>query len=140
VADVEMPSKKLRLSSFANHWQQVVTNVDEVSWTESQEAKLDTAMKRWYDIVLRFPLGIGIKDQMSLLADVPDQLRVLRDVFATKARLTLIKRANSLQQKFNFCTVKECCSLEMRMRCTDTFARRESQGALQVVCNQLWRH
>ena len=135
-----MPSKKLRLSSFANHWQQVVTNVDEVSWTESQEAKLDTAMKRWYDIVLRFPLGIGIKDQMSLLADVPDQLRVLRDVFATKARLTLIKRANSLQQKFNFCTVKECCSLEMRMRCTDTFARRESQGALQVVCNQLWRH
>jgi hypothetical protein len=102
VADVEMPSKKLRLSSFANHWQQVVTNVDEVSWTESQEAKLDTAMKRWYDIVLRFPLGIGIKDQMSLLADVPDQLRVLRDVFATKAPLTLIKRANSLQRYINF--------------------------------------
>ena len=102
VADVEMPSKKLRMSSFANHWQQVVTNVDEVSWTESQEAKLDTAMKRWYDIVLRFPLGIGIKDQMSLLADVPDQLRVLRDVFATKAPLTLIKRANSLQRYINF--------------------------------------
>ena len=102
VADAEMPSKKLRRSSFANHWQQVVTNVDEVSWTESQEAKLDTAMKRWYDIVLRFPLGIGIKDQMSLLADVPDQLRVLRDVFATKAPLTLIKRANSLQRYINF--------------------------------------
>ena len=59
-------------------------------------------MKRWYDIVLRFPLGIGIKDQMSLLADVPDQLRVLRDVFATKAPLTLIKRANSLQRYINF--------------------------------------
>ena len=37
VADAEMPSKKLRRSSFANHWQQVVTNVDEVTWTESQK-------------------------------------------------------------------------------------------------------
>ena len=44
-ADVEMPSKKLRRSSFANHWQQIVTNVDEVPWTETQEATLDTAMK-----------------------------------------------------------------------------------------------
>ena len=52
--------------------------------------------------MLRFPFGIAIKDQMSLMADVSDQLRILRDVFATKAPLTLIKRANSLQRYVNF--------------------------------------
>ena len=101
-SDVEVPCKRLRASPFANHWKQVVTTVDAVSWSESQEAKLDTALKRWYDLVLRFPMGIAIKDQLSLLAEVSDQLRVLRDVFATKSPLTLIKRANSLQRYVNF--------------------------------------
>ena len=101
-SDVEAPCKRLRTSPFANHWKQVVTTVDAVSWSESQEAKLDTALKRWYDLVLRFPLGIAIKDQLALLAEVSDQLRVLRDVFATKSPLTLIKRANSLQRYVNF--------------------------------------
>ena len=61
VADAEMPSKKLRLSSFANHWQQVVTNVDEVSWTESQEGKLDTAMKRCMTLCCVFLLALESK-------------------------------------------------------------------------------
>ena len=100
--EVGAPCKKLRTSVFANHWKQVVTTVDVASWSESQEAKLDTAIKRWYDLVLRFPYGIAIKDQISLLADASDQLRVLRDVFATKSPLTLIKRANSLQRYVNY--------------------------------------
>ena len=100
--EVDAPCKRLRTSVFANHWKEVVTTVDVASWSESQEAKLDTALKRWYDLVLRFPFGIAIKDQISLLADVSDQLRVLRDVFATKSPLTLIKRANSLQRYVNY--------------------------------------
>ena len=62
--EVGAPCKKLRTSVFANHWKQVVTTVDVASWSESQEAKLDTAIKRWYDLVLRFPYGIAIKDQI----------------------------------------------------------------------------
>ena len=99
---VEPSIKKARCASSADHWKQVVTNVDAMSWNEAQDAKLDTAIKRWYDLVLRFPYGVVIKDQMALLAEVSDQLRVLRDVFATKSPLTLIKRANSLQRYVNF--------------------------------------
>jgi hypothetical protein len=98
----EGPSKKLRTTTGAEHWKQVVSSVDAMSWKETQDAKLDTAIKRWYDLVLRFPLGIAVKDQISLLAEVSDQLRVLRDIFATKSPLTLIKRANSLQRYVNF--------------------------------------
>lgn len=98
----EPSNKKAKCAAGADHWKQVVTNVDAVSWSEAQDAKLDTAIKRWYDLVLRFPYGVAIKDQMALLAEVSDQLRVLRDVFATKSPLTLIKRANSLQRYVNF--------------------------------------
>ena len=98
----EGPSKKLRTTAGAEHWKQVVSSVDAMSWKETQDAKLDTAIKRWYDLVLRFPLGIAVKDQIALLAEVSDQLRVLRDIFATKSPLTLIKRANSLQRYVNF--------------------------------------
>ena len=98
----EGPCKKLRTTTGVEHWKQVVSSVDAMSWKETQDAKLDTAIKRCYDLVLRFPLGIAVKDQISLLAEVSDQLRVLRDIFATRSPLTLIKRANSLQRYVNF--------------------------------------
>eukprot|EP00435_Cladocopium_sp_Y103_P000693 s2539_g1.t1 len=73
-----------------------------MTWSEQQDAKLDTAIKRWYDVVLRFPPGVIIKDQLSLLPNLADQLRAIRDIFSVKAPSTLIKRANSLQRYLTF--------------------------------------
>jgi len=44
-SETAKPSKRLRVVHFADHWKQVVTTVDALSWTEEQEAKLDTAIK-----------------------------------------------------------------------------------------------
>eukprot|EP00435_Cladocopium_sp_Y103_P067691 s116_g30.t1 len=90
------------LAADQKHWKQVVTNLDVMTWSEQQDARLDTAIKRWYDVVLRFPPGVVIRDQLSLLPNLADQLRAVRDIFSVKAPSTLIKRANSLQRYLGF--------------------------------------
>ena len=130
------PSKRLRVVHFADHWKQVVTIVDELSWTEDQDAKLDTAIKRWYDLVLRFPFGIAIKDQMSLMADVSDQLRILRDVFATK---TLIKRANSLQRYVNFLDTEGILFPGDEAALYRHFCAERDMEVPRAGCSQSWK-
>ena len=133
--EVCAPCKKLRTSVFANHWKQVVTTVDVASWSESQEAKLDTAIKRCHDLVLRFPYGIAIKDQISLRADVSDQLRVLRDVFATKSPLTLIKRATRCRGMSITLIAKGCFFQVMKRHSTVISVLKDRLGAHPVDCN-----
>eukprot|EP00435_Cladocopium_sp_Y103_P051567 s3063_g16.t1 len=98
----EPVQKKVRLAADQKHWKQVVTSLDVMTWSEQQDARLDTAIKRWYDVVLRFPPGVAIRDQLSLLPNLADQLRAVRDIFSVKAPSTLIKRANSLQRYLGF--------------------------------------
>lgn len=43
-------------ASFSgNHWKQIVANTDAISWKEDQEAKIDVALKRCFDIISQFP-------------------------------------------------------------------------------------
>eukprot|EP00435_Cladocopium_sp_Y103_P001295 s2738_g1.t1 len=98
----EPAQKKVRVAADQKHWKQVVTSLDVMTWSEQQDARLDTAIKRWYDVVLRFPPGVAIRDQLSLLPNLADQLRAVRDIFSVKAPSTLIKRANSLQRFLGF--------------------------------------
>eukprot|EP00435_Cladocopium_sp_Y103_P030804 s3354_g7.t1 len=98
----EPAQKKVRVAADQKHWKQVVTSLDVMTWSEQQDARLDTAIKRWYDVVLRFPPGVAIRDQLSLLPNLADRLRAVRDIFSVKAPSTLIKRANSLQRFLGF--------------------------------------
>ena len=80
----------------ADHWRQVVANTDPVSWKEDQEAKMDVSLKRWFDIISQFPDVHETVKQLYLVAGLPEQLRMLRDILAGKAPSTLTKRANAM--------------------------------------------
>eukprot|EP00435_Cladocopium_sp_Y103_P023154 s3929_g5.t1 len=92
----DRPVKKLRPSAEPEHWRQFVSCTDPVSWREDQEAKLDSALKRWYDIILQFPNIHATVKQLYDATSLPEQLRILRDIMAGRAPATLIKRANSM--------------------------------------------
>ena len=81
---------------MADHWRQIVANTDAISWKEDQEAKMDVALKRWFDIISQFPEIHETVKQLHLLAGLAEQLRMLRDILSGKAPATLIKRANSM--------------------------------------------
>eukprot|EP00435_Cladocopium_sp_Y103_P059829 s231_g21.t1 len=92
----DRPLKRLRPSSEPTHWRQFVSCTDAASWRESQEAKLDTALKRWFDIILQFPRAHATVKQLYDAATLPEQLRILRDVMSGRAPATLIKKANAM--------------------------------------------
>ena len=92
----DRPVKFLRRNRVAEHWRQVVSNTDAVSWKEDQEAKMDVALKRWFDIISQFPDIHETVKQLYLVAGLPEQLRMLRDILAGKAPATLTKRANAM--------------------------------------------
>ena len=104
--ELDQPCLKPGVAHFANHWKQFVTTVDADSWTEEQDAKLDTTNERWFYLPLCFTFGIAVKDHMSLLADVSDRLRILIDGFVTKTPVTLVKKEISLQRCVNFLDTK----------------------------------
>ena len=92
----EKPTKMPRRILVADHWRQIVANTDAISWKEDQEAKMDVALKRWFDIISQFPEFHETVKQLHLLAGLAEQLRMLRDILSGKAPATLIKRANSM--------------------------------------------
>eukprot|EP00435_Cladocopium_sp_Y103_P061764 s673_g23.t1 len=92
----ERPLKRFRPSTEPLRWRQFVACTDAVSWRESQEAKLDTALKRWFSIILQFPGVHATVKQLHDAATLPEQLRILRDIMSGKAPATLIKRANAM--------------------------------------------
>ena len=92
----EKPTKMPRRILVADHWRQIVANTDAISWKEDQEAKMDVALKRWFDIISQFPEIHETVKQLHLLAGLAEQLRMLRDILSGKAPATLIKRANSM--------------------------------------------
>jgi hypothetical protein len=92
----ERPVRSLKRVHVAEHWKQVVVNTDAVSWKEDQEAKMDVALKRWFDIISQFPEIHETVKQLYLVAGLAEQLRMLRDILSGKAPATLTKRANAM--------------------------------------------
>ena len=92
----ERPTKIPKKVHVADHWRQVVANTDAASWKEVQEAKMDVALERWFDIVAQTPEVHETVKQLYLVAGFSEQLRTLRDILSGKAPSTLTKRANAM--------------------------------------------
>ena len=52
--DVAPEVKRRKVGDSCASWQQLVLSTDVSSWQETHEAKLDVALKRWYDVVMHF--------------------------------------------------------------------------------------
>ena len=88
--------KRRRFAEVPQTWHQVVVVTDAASWQETSDAKMDTALKRWFDVVILFPTSFQLVAQLAELTSVAEQLRVMRDVLGAKSPLTLLKRVNSV--------------------------------------------
>ena len=92
----QRPAEIRKTVHVADHWRQVVANTEAVAWKEDQEAKMEVSLKRWFDIISQFPDVHETVKQLHLVAGLPEQLRMLRDILAGKALSTLNKRANAM--------------------------------------------
>ena len=99
-ADYVVPAKKARVSAGPDHWMDLVSGKDPLSWKEDQEAKMDVALKRWFDVLADFPRMWDTIEQLKSGSAISQQLRMLRDILAGRAPSTLIKRANSMLRYF----------------------------------------
>ena len=89
--------KLLKRSQVAESWRQVVSNTDAVSWKGNQEAKDGRCVEKVVcDIISQFLDIYETVKQLYLVAGLPEQLRMLRDILAGKAPATLTKRANAM--------------------------------------------
>ena len=98
--------KRRRFAEMPQTWHQVVVVTDAASWQETSDAKMDTALKRWFDVVILFPTSFQLVAQMAELASVAEQLRVMKDVLGAKSPLTLLKRVNSVIRYTRFLQAK----------------------------------
>ena len=97
VGSLPTPVEKRRpFAEVPQTWHQVVVVTDAASWQETFDAKMDTALKRWRDVVILFPTSFQLVAQLAELTSVAEQLRVMRDVLGAKSPLTLLKRVNSV--------------------------------------------
>ena len=75
---------------------------DVVTWQEMHDAKLDTALKRWFDVVIMFPTSFQLVFQLAALQSVAEQMTMMRDVIGSRSPLTLLKRVNSIARYMTF--------------------------------------
>ena len=94
--------KSRRVASKPQSWQQVVMASDVSTWQEIHEAKLDTALKRFFDVVIMFPTSYQLVAQLAALKTVGEQMNTMRDVLGSKSPLTLLKRVNSITRYMSF--------------------------------------
>lgn len=76
-------------------WMDVVKDIEEITWQEEREAKRQTGLKRWCEIIKGLPTHLGTVQDLLSLDDVAAQLRMVQDLVTDKAPDTLAKRANS---------------------------------------------
>ena len=88
--------KRRKFAEAPQTWHQVVMVTNAASWRETSDAKMDTALKRWFDVVIHFPTSFQLVAQLAELTSVAEQLRVMKDVLGSKSPLTLLKRVNSI--------------------------------------------
>jgi len=94
--------KSRRVASKPQSWQQVVMASDFSTWQEIHEAKLDTALKRFFDVVIMFPTSYQLVSQLAALKTLGEQMNTMRDVLGSKSPLTLLKRVNSITRYMSF--------------------------------------
>ena len=94
--------KSRRLAPVLQSWQQVVMASDVATWQEMHDAKLDTALKRWFDVVIMFPSSFQLVFQLAALTSVAEQMTMMRDVIGSRSPLTLLKRVNSITRYMTF--------------------------------------
>ena len=102
VADLGPAVKVSRQAPVSEHWTSVVANTDPTTWDELLEAKWEVALKRWFSMLSSFPADIGVTAQLGEIPDWGRQMGMLRDIFAGRSPLTVLKRANSLQRYVTF--------------------------------------
>ena len=103
VLPVQHPAlKSRRIAAEPQAWQQVVMASDVASWQELHEAKLDVALKRWYDVVIMFPTSFILVAQLAELPTLGEQMSMMRDVLSGRSPLTLLKRVNSITRYMTF--------------------------------------
>ena len=83
-------------------WADIIKSGEDVCWQDQKEAKMQTALKRWLDVTLRFPDTIELKVMLQQQANVQAQLRLVRNLLWRKAPGTLLKRVNSLCRYMSF--------------------------------------
>lgn len=66
------------------------------------DAKLDTALKRWFDVVIMFPNSFQLVFQLADMQSVAEQMTMMRDVIGSRSPLTLLKRINSITRYMTF--------------------------------------
>ena len=83
-------------------WADIIKSGEDVCWQDQKEAKMQTALKRWLDVTLRFSDTIELKVMLQQQANVQAQLRLVRNLLWRKAPGTLLKRVNSLCRYMSF--------------------------------------
>ena len=102
-APVSTPvEKSRRLATSPSSWQQVVLSSDVATWQEMHDAKLDIALKRWFDVIIMFPTSFQLVFQLSTTTSVAEQMTMMRDVIGSRSPLTLLKRVNSITRYMTF--------------------------------------
>ena len=91
-------------NNVGDHWTFAISNTDVQTWQEQHEARKETALKRWFDVLDGVQRGYPVIVQFQGLKDTASKLRMLGDIFSTRAPLTLLKRVNSL---LRYCTFLE---------------------------------
>ena len=94
--------KARRLEPVPHSWQQVVMASDVATWQEMHDAKLDTAIKRWFDVVIMFPTSFQLVFQLAALTSLAEQMTMMRDVIGSRSPSTLLKRVNSITRYMTF--------------------------------------
>ena len=96
-----MPHVAVRHKTTHKSWHFLVSNVDVQSWKEAHDAKLETALKRWHDVIDAMSPDYEVVKQFKALPSVSAKLRMVKDLFSLRSPLTLLKRVNSLQFYIN---------------------------------------
>lgn len=96
------PLKSRRVATEPQSWQQVVMASDVATWQEIHDAKMDTALKRWFDVAIMFPTNYQLVSQLAALATVGEQMKMMKDVIGSRSPLTLLKRVNSITRYMTF--------------------------------------
>ena len=96
-----MPRVVAKQKTTHKSWHFLVSNVDVLSWKEAHDAKLETALKRWHDVIDAMSPDYEVVKQFKALPSVSAKLRMVKDLFSLRSPLTLLKRVNSLQFYIN---------------------------------------
>jgi len=89
---------KIKMRDDSLRWKDFIRPGYEIEWQAKREADMQTAIKRWYDIVQSFPETIGIKILLGQQQSTALKLKMVRNLLWNKAPATLVKRANSLSR------------------------------------------